>query len=105
MRTILLITGVLVAVIAAAPAHAQHAAEIFEGRCARCHGKTGKSDTPDARALKVQPLVDNPRRATMSAAEIAATVRSNPKHQGVVKLDDAELQKAAAFVRQLARTR
>lgn len=79
-------------------------AEIYAARCAGCHGRTGLSDTPSARALKVAPLVDDERVAAMTPAEIVADIRANPKHRAVVDfthVSDAELLAAAAWVRRL----
>ena len=83
-------------------------ATIFETRCARCHGDTGKADTSEARALKARPLVNDAELARMTPAEIVSAVKSDLKHQGIVDLNDltdAELQAAAAFVSELAKGR
>jgi mono/diheme cytochrome c family protein len=74
----------------------------FVARCASCHGPAGLSDTPDARALKVAPLAGHPRLAGMSAAGIAAAVKDNAKHRGIARLDDADIDAAAPFVKHLA---
>ena len=39
------------------------------------------------------------------AEAITARVGSNPKHRGVVDLDDRDIETVAVFVRQLARRR
>jgi len=75
---------------------------VFRARCARCHGETGRSDTPYGRSLKVAPLRSDPRLATMKAADIAKRVRSDAKHRAVVELDEGDLDAAATFVRKLA---
>ena len=103
--TILLLATLASGITVPAPGHAQGAAAVFRARCARCHGKTGKSDTPDARSLKVAPLVDDAQLARMTPAEIATMVRSDAKHRGVVALDDADLDAAAPFVKDLASRR
>jgi hypothetical protein len=41
----------------------------------------------------------------MTPAEIAKVVAANAKHRGLVDLDDADLEAAAAFVKELAATR
>ena len=78
---------------------------MFEKRCARCHGESGKADTPGGRALKVRPLANDTSLAPTSPADIASTIRSDPKHRGVgavAGLDDADLDAVAAFVKDLA---
>jgi hypothetical protein len=86
----------------APPARADPGEIVFQARSAKCHGETGKTDTPPARALKVAPLVNDPRLAEMTPAEIVALVKSDPKHRGVVELEDADLEAAAVYVRKLA---
>jgi cytochrome c553 len=76
--------------------------KVFVARCAPCHGRSGMSDTPDARALKVAPLAGHPRLAGMSAAAIAAAVKENAKHRGIVPLDEGDIEAAAPFVKHLA---
>jgi mono/diheme cytochrome c family protein len=80
-------------------------AAVFHSQCARCHGERGHTDTAGARALKVAPLVNDPRLAAMTPEAIVALVKADPKHRGVVKLRDEDLLRAASFVRQLARER
>ncbi len=41
----------------------------------------------------------------MTPHEIAELVRADPKHRGVVTLRDADLERAAHFVKQLAKQR
>jgi mono/diheme cytochrome c family protein len=98
----LLIAGLALAAPAATPARAEDAAAAFRSRCARCHGDDGQSDTADGRALKVAPLVNDARLAGMSAAAIAAAVKSNVKHRAVVQLEEQDVDAAAAFVKVLA---
>ena len=80
-------------------------AAVFRSQCARCHGERGRTDTSTARALKVAPLVNDARLAAMTPQEIVALVRADPKHRGVVTLRDADLIRAAYFVKQLAQER
>lgn len=101
--TILLLLGIFIAdASAAARGRCEPGEAVFKARCARCHGETGKTDTPDARALKVAPLVNDARIAAMTPAEIVELVKSDPKHRGVVDLQDADLEGAAVFVKTLA---
>lgn len=78
---------------------------VFGAHCARCHGQSGKADTPQARALKVRPLVNDAAIARMTAADVVQAIRSDAKHQSMGSLtdvDDAEMQAVAAFVKGLA---
>ena len=75
----------------------------FRARCAGCHGETGRADSMEARALKVPPLQDYKRLQAMTAAEIAADVRRNPKHSVITHVSDADLLEAAEYVTRLVR--
>lgn len=75
---------------------------VYEARCAPCHGADGKTDTSVGRVFKVAPLVDDPRLARMTPAEIAQLVIADPKHRSVADLDDADVKAAAVFVKKLA---
>jgi mono/diheme cytochrome c family protein len=81
---------------------ATQGATIFQARCARCHGTTGKTDTDLGRVLKVAPLTNDARLARMTPAEIVNLVKSDRKHRGVVHLEKADLEAAAVYVKQLA---
>jgi mono/diheme cytochrome c family protein len=97
--------GVRAAVAQAGP---PDGAAVFSARCAKCHGASGKGDTPQARALKVRPLVNDAELARMTPPEIARAIKSDAKHQGmgsVVDLGDAELEAVAVFVKELATKR
>jgi mono/diheme cytochrome c family protein len=95
-----LVAALLVVVLTTLPAWADGAAT-FRARCGSCHGETGRADSMEARALKVPPLKDYKRLSNMTAAEIAAAVRRNPKHAGVTQVSDADLLEAAGYVTQL----
>ncbi len=97
----LLLAGLLVA-LAAASARPEDGA-IFRARCGSCHGETGRADSMEARALKVPPLRDYKRLRGMTPAELAAVVRRNAKHAGVMQVSDADLLAAAEYVTQLVR--
>ena len=99
MRVVL---ALLLLVCAARPSGSDERAT-FRARCAGCHGATGRADSMEARALKVPPLQDYKRLQGMTAAEIAAAVRRNPKHAVVTKVEDGELLEAAEYVRRLVR--
>jgi mono/diheme cytochrome c family protein len=94
------------AALAVVPAWAEpDGAAVFQKRCAPCHGASGRTDTPAARALKVRPLADDPVLARMTPSELVHAITSNPKHRGVSALADAapaDIEAAARFVHELA---
>jgi mono/diheme cytochrome c family protein len=98
----LLLAMVVLQAVTPEHGYSQPGAAVFQARCAKCHGAAGATDTPMARALKVAPLVNDAKLARMTPAEIAALVRSDTKHRGVVDLEDADLEAAALFVKKLA---
>lgn len=103
-----LLAMLVAAAAAAPPTEAPPSAVAYVKRCAVCHGESGTSDTPQGRALKVAPLVDDVRLAGMSADEIVEAIKESPKHRGVLDFDaipDADLHAAAVYVIHLARPR
>jgi mono/diheme cytochrome c family protein len=83
-------------------------ASVFAARCARCHGAEGRSDTPQARALKVRPLVSDRQLARMTPAEIARAIQTDSNHRSMEvteELADDECGAVAVFVRRLANER
>jgi mono/diheme cytochrome c family protein len=104
-------TIVLIGALGVGPAVAEpppDGAAVFKTRCARCHGESGKTDTPDARALKVRPLANDAKLARMAPGDIVQAIKSNAKHQSagaVIDVDDTELGAVAVFVKELAKRR
>jgi mono/diheme cytochrome c family protein len=96
------VVALVVVLSCAVPARSEDGAT-FRARCAGCHGPTGRADSMEARALKVPPLQDYKRLRGMTAAEIAAAVRRNPKHSVVAQVSDADLLEAAEYVTTLVR--
>ena len=70
------LVGAVMASDAGAGGTPRDGAAVYAAACARCHGASGKSDTDEARALKVRPLADDPELARMSPREIATAIRS-----------------------------
>jgi mono/diheme cytochrome c family protein len=107
IRLRLALVGLLAGIVLVGPARSEEDEAIFKSHCARCHGETGTSDTPGARALKVRPLVNDPAVAAMTPRQIVDAIKSGPKHRGVAsgvyELGDADLERAAAFARELAK--
>jgi mono/diheme cytochrome c family protein len=78
---------------------------LYKQNCASCHGATGRADTPASKALNVPPLAGDAKIAGLSEADVGARIRSNPKHAAVLKkLNDADVQALAVFVKGLAQT-
>ena len=78
-------------------------AAIYEAQCSKCHGKTGQSDTPVGKALKVPVLAGDAKVQKMSEDDIVAGIHGNAKHPAAVKSLSADDAKAvAAHVKQLA---
>lgn len=98
------IVVVAVVVLLVAPAAwAVDGATVYKESCAKCHGETGKADTPAAKALKVPPLQDDAKVAKMTEQEVAERIKTNEKHPPTVKkLGDAEVEAAAAYAKKLA---
>ena len=100
-------TIALIAAFRNGPAEGADGAALFAQHCARCHGESGKAETPSARALKVRPLAGDGTLAKMPTADIVAAIRSDLKHRGVgapLELNDAEIEAVAVFVKQIAAT-
>jgi mono/diheme cytochrome c family protein len=76
---------------------------LYKQNCASCHGATGQADTPASKAMNVPPLAGDAKIAGLSEADVAAKIRSNPKHAAAMKkLSDADVQALAVFVQGLA---
>jgi mono/diheme cytochrome c family protein len=88
---------------AASAGWAADGAEIYRSQCAKCHGESGKADTPVAQAMKVPPLAGDAKVQKMTADEIVAGIKGNAKHPPTIKsMGDADLAAAAAYAKQLA---
>jgi cytochrome c len=98
IRTIA-ITAALLSFVSAT--WAADGAAVYKANCAKCHGDTGKGDTPAGKAMKV-PAFDAALGA-QSADDIAAKVKANPKHASVVKTVGDDLPAAAAHVKEIAK--
>jgi mono/diheme cytochrome c family protein len=102
----MLFIGALAVGSAVAESGPPDGAAIFQARCARCHGESGKTDTAGARALKVSPLANDAKLARLAPPDIVKAITSNAKHQSlgaVADLDDTELGAVAIYVKELAR--
>jgi len=79
---------------------------LYDKNCASCHGATGKGDGPAAKAMKTKPEDFAVGAKGMSDADIVKALKegkvganAHPKP----KLDDAQLQAVAQYVKQLAK--
>jgi len=90
--------------LAASPvAWAADGAAIYKEQCAKCHGETGKADTPVAQMLKVPSLVGDQDVAKMSDEQVAEKVKTNEKHPPTVKgMSEADIAASAAYAKKLA---
>ena len=78
-------------------------AALFKEHCAKCHGETGKADTPAGKAMKVPPLAGDAKVAGMSDADVAAKIKGNDKHKAFIKkLTDDDVAAVAAYVKGVA---
>jgi len=79
---------------------------VYKTQCAKCHGDTGRADTPFAKPLKIRPLVGDAELAATAPAEIAKMIRNNPKHAPFIKrLTPEDIDTVAPFVKSLAATK
>jgi mono/diheme cytochrome c family protein len=77
--------------------------QVYKERCAKCHGDTGKADTPVAKTLKTPPLAGDAKVAGMADADLVKAITANPKHAAFMKtVTAADVTAVAAYVKQLA---
>lgn len=101
-RTLVLATTILTLLLSAVVARAD-GADVFRKQCARCHGETGKADTPMGQAVKAKALSGNPTVQKMTEAQVVERVRSNEKHPQMIRSLAAEkLDAVAGYVKTLA---
>ena len=100
-----MIKKAVAAFLLATPALAADGAQVFKTHCAKCHGETGKSDTPAGKALKVPALAADAEVGGASVADLVKAIKENAKHakSGVLKgLSDADVEAAASQAKTLA---
>jgi cytochrome c553 len=89
--------------LAASSTSAADGAATYEEKCAKCHGKTGLSDTTIGKAKKVPALAGDEKVQKMSVSEIVAVMKANKKHPPNIKsLSDDDMTAAAGYAKQLA---
>jgi cytochrome c6 len=96
MKRLVLALAVL-ATAGIASADSPAAADIYAKRCAACHGKDGKGETPMAKKLGAKDISALPG----SPADIQKTIETGkgkmPAFKG--KITDAELESVAKYVK------
>ncbi|GBD25845.1 hypothetical protein HRbin30_01170 [bacterium HR30] len=76
---------------------------LYKEKCAKCHGETGKGDTPTGKSMKVPSMVGDPKVQDASPEELIKSVRVNKKHkEPVKKMSDEELQAVVPVIKRLA---
>jgi len=99
----ILAVATLALAVTAPHARAADGAQIYKDRCAKCHGDTGKADTPVAKTLKTPALAGDVKVAGMADAELVKVITANPKHSAFMKtVSEADVTAVAAYVKQLA---
>jgi mono/diheme cytochrome c family protein len=95
--------ALLLLAVCAPTTFAAEAAQIYKERCAKCHGDTGKADTPVAKTLKTPPLAGDAKVAGMAEADLVKAITANPKHAAFMKaVSEADVAAVAPYVKQLA---
>ena len=101
-----LVVGAVLVLVGGVSTTPAHAADVFKEKCASCHGETGHADTTVGKAMKVPALAGDAKVAGMSEADLVAAIKANPKHGAMLKkVNDEELNAAAARVKELAATK
>lgn len=102
-RTIGLSVAGLMAFVLAFAAHGLEGAEVYKEKCAKCHGESGRGDTPTGKSMKVSSMVGDEKVQNASEAELIQAIRQNKKHkEPVKKASDAELQAVIPHIKKLA---
>jgi mono/diheme cytochrome c family protein len=102
-RTIVAMTVGLALTSGALALAAEDPSAVYAAQCAKCHGETGKADTPAGKAVKAPALAGDQKVAGMSVADIEAAIKAQDKHKSFVsKLSAEQLQAAATKVKELA---
>jgi mono/diheme cytochrome c family protein len=103
MRFAIAFGALALLIVSGSTARAADGAEVYNQKCAQCHGEKGTADTPVGKAMKVPPLAGDADVQKMSADQIAKTIKENEKHPPPVKsLSDADIAAAAAYAKELA---
>jgi mono/diheme cytochrome c family protein len=100
---------VIVALILSATAASADGEALFMKHCKKCHGATGKADTPMGKVLKMRDFTDPANQATVTDEAIKESIingRKNEKGKKVMlafgdKLSPEEVDALTAYFRSL----
>jgi cytochrome c6 len=82
---------------------AEEGADVYKAKCAKCHGDTGKGDTPTGKSMKVPSLVGDEKVLQGSEESLIRAIRENKKHkEPIKKATDAELKAVIPYLKKLA---
>jgi len=102
-RTIVAMTVGLALTSGALALAAEDPGAVYAAQCAKCHGESGKADTPAGKAVKAPALAGDAKIAGMSVADIAAAIKGNEKHKSfAAKLSAEQIEAAATKAKELA---
>jgi mono/diheme cytochrome c family protein len=105
MKTISGFSLLVALVIAAAGVARADTAELFDKKCATCHGKDGKAETAMGRKLNMRNLSDPKVQASATDAQWERVIVEGVKGAGgknvmpATKLTDAEVKELVKLVR------
>jgi mono/diheme cytochrome c family protein len=78
-------------------------AAIYKEHCAKCHGDTGRGDTPSGKMLKAPDLVGNAKVTGVSVPDLVKAIQANDKHKAPLKkLSEAQITAGATRAKALA---
>jgi mono/diheme cytochrome c family protein len=72
-------------------------ADVYNAKCARCHGPDGLATTPAAKSMKI-PSFKNPEMMKWSDDQIIAFTKNTYKNNGPT---DAQMKDLVAYIRKL----
>ncbi len=102
MRATILILACAAALPAARLLAQDAGADLFNGKCAHCHGADGLANTPAGKAHHVPPFTA-PEVVKMSDTDLIAIVKNGkgkmPSYGN--RLTDAQIQEAVGYIRTL----
>lgn len=77
------------------------AGKLFNGNCAKCHGKDGRAKTFRGKLVGARNLTDEPWQAQITDEQIAAAIKKGPKEMPAFeqKLTPAEIEALVSYVR------
>lgn len=107
MKSSLILTGSLI-IASSLSALGADAKANWDTHCAQCHGKTGKGDTKQGKALQAADLTDAKKQSSFSDAKAATAIKEGIKEGGKTKmkafagkLSDDEVKALVAYTRTL----